>query len=732
MEKTKTSMMTRRHTLLLGIAAGATLPAIAACKPQGSSTSGGGATNSTSAANATSSGGAGSPTGLVATITFPGGNPAGGPFVFDIAAGNDIGSYTSFAGSFTQRCIRVRNAGLGNFFVDFRTDVGSNRLEVVFWNGEVFGQVPSGHVNDLPAYDCVISNNGSTIYSLSLPFHYWGCRWRYQSSRRPVIRTSDQIFLQNWLPPMSRQAARLEGYQGIIVPIPIPPLTNNPLTGNAPWTPFDPPNGKIYKDLALAVNVAAGATSITVSGGTVDRNDRVSIRLANGHWQTFLSLGLDGDTTFAVDKPFSFAAFAGTAAKVITMDMGLLMNNDGGGGGPGRPEIGIITDSQAEYLLTTGARQAAALDTIMAQAEMCASQWNSMFLPDSVTGAPVNYKQDAVRYASYTRNSIGNGPYGGSYYLIRGGAINTLWNNNATEHMANYFYVPYALTEDSYFAEAMQFAVQWDKGIDAYHKETDFGNLAADPTGNSGIVGPRPLWSYQAEPRNIGWGVRNTASAWNSAPENPPSWMLGKGYFASIGQDEAKIIDITLTKSTDTLQTVFRNPCTGDLVQVFETSYFLLSLAFAQWIGHPTGTGPQWKTPLVYFFDQITQLTNGTSGWNRQCPQITNEDPSTGVAAFSSIKNPAGHYRNWSEVWAARGAAYQSGPYANDPEPRCQQFASSVQNISIMLAAAMAAKSCGVPDATTACDWLNRLVDDSYPAPLFSVQYEMKWGFSGT
>ncbi len=668
---------------------------------------------------------------LVVEINFPGGAPVPS-ITFDIRNGKDMGNYISPSGKFTQRCIRVHNMALPNFFVDFRPDVGSDRVEVVFWNGEVFGSVASGHSRDLPAYDCVIKKAGAVIYTLGLPFHYWGCRWRYQSARRSSIRNPSQIFSEGWLPPMSARAARLDGYKGIIVPPAIPALTNNPCTGNPPWTPFDPPNGKIYKNLTLASGVAAGATSVAVSGGTVDRGDRVAVKLGNNHWQTFMSAGLDGATTFKVDKPFSFAAGAGAIAKVITYDMNLLCNNDGGGGGPGRPEEGLITDSQAEYLLTTGDRQAGAFNTMMAQAEMCASQWNSMFLPDSVTGAPVNYKQDAAHYGSYTRNSIGIGPYG-SYYLIRGGAINTLWNNSATEHMANYFYVPYAVTDDAYFAEAMQFAVQWDKGYDIYNKENAVGRLASDRTGNSCIVGPRGLWSYQAEPRNIGWGVRNTAVAWKSAPSAPPSWLQPQGYFATIGQDEAKLIDMKLTTSTDTLQTVFRNPCNNDFVQVFETSYFLLSIALADQVGLPHGSGPSWKKPLTYFFDQITQLTNGKSGWNRQCPQITNEDPNTGVLRFSSIRNPSGHYRNWGEVWAARGAtAYQIGEYAHDPEPRCQQSGSSMQNISIMVAAAGAAKSRGVSDAAAAFDWLNALIDDSYPARLIYVQFEMKWGFSGT
>ena len=100
---------------------------------------------------------------------------------------------------FAQRCFRVRSALLPNFFVDFRPDIqAGGRVEAVFWNGEVDPlklTVVSGHIRDLPSYAVTITNGGSTIYSATIPHHYWATRWRYQSADRPVILESGPRFL---------------------------------------------------------------------------------------------------------------------------------------------------------------------------------------------------------------------------------------------------------------------------------------------------------------------------------------------------------------------------------------------------------------------------------------------------------------------------------------------------------------------------------------------------------
>jgi hypothetical protein len=563
---------------------------------------------------AAASGGGGGLPALTAEITFPGGSPAGGPFTFDIATGTDVGSFVAPTAGFTQRCIRARNAGLANFFVDFRPDTSGGRVEVVFWNGEtdpVGLTVTSGYTRDLVAYTCVIKNAGTTIATYNIPFHYWGCRWRYNPTPRTAIRTPAQVFSQNFLMSMSAAAARLTGYSGVIVP-PNPPdiPSTNPVTGNPCWTPFDPPS-VTTGSTTLAAPASAGATSVTLSAPLADT--QCIIHLSNGTWQTF-SPG--GSTTLTLDKPLAASANNGATVYFASYDLSILINNDSGGN---RPEEGVITEWQAEYLLksTDVTRGPIAWNNMIQQAEMMGAQWEGHYLPDVQTNGPVNFRNDATRWASYTRRGGGT-PYG-SYYRIQGGPSNTVFNSSGgiAEHGANYFYIPYVLTEDPYYIEAMQYAHQDDKGYDIYGKENGIGHLGSDPTGASCICGTRGQWSYVAEPRNIGWGVRNTATAYATAQASPPSWMLPQSFYAEAGFNQAKLIDVLFTTSTNTFQTVFHNPCTADYLQLFETSYFLTALALANKVSLPTvspppystGSAPAWSTPLNFFFQQMTDVT---------------------------------------------------------------------------------------------------------------------------
>lgn len=147
---------------------------------------------------------------------------------FDMTDGVDMGIYDAPSGAFSQECIRVRHVAMPHFFVDFRPDTDSDRVEVVFWNGECFGDVPSGHYKDWPGYTAAIYRDGALLHTEEVPKHSWGTRWRWFSERRPLIRDAAAVFADGFLPRMSREAGRIDGYSGVIVPpvpIVVPPYT---------------------------------------------------------------------------------------------------------------------------------------------------------------------------------------------------------------------------------------------------------------------------------------------------------------------------------------------------------------------------------------------------------------------------------------------------------------------------------------------------------------------------
>ena len=579
---------------------------------------------------------------LTVDISFPGGVPTAAPLHFDLANGSDIGNYTAPSASFTQRCIRVRHASLPFFFVDFRPDISGGRVEVVFWNGECLGTVPTGYSRDLPAYNAAIKNSGVAIHREAVPFHHWGTRWRYQSATRPVLRSAAQVFAEGWLPHMSKKAARIQGYSGVIVPAVPRPLAK------PTWGVFQP------------IDNPAGATN-----------------------------------------------------------MGLLVPGDTGGE---RPEIGLVTEWQADYLLNG---TAASLNTLIQQAEMMGSECNSWYIPDQVTNAPINYKQDIAHYRAHMYNTA----YG-DYYWIRRGTVNSVNFHDADTHIPSCFYIPYALTEDPFYIEAQQFVCQYGIGWGIYQRENVYGGLATDPTGASGLNGAFTVCSYTGQIRSLGWGIRNLACAYKMSPANPPSWMLPRSYYAACSADYSQVINKLCTTNGDTLYQIFGQLGPDNYWQAFEQAYGIMGMSLADLVGMPTGSAPSWNSQLTFYFRFFDGITNGTSGWNRQCPQPHDLDS----ALFSSVKSPSKYYHSWTDAWNGTGVLLKKGAtFPNAASPGNQQ-GGSMGNCSQIAAACACAKSRGVPAATGALNWMNSFIDFNYPNNAdasMGIAFSMKCGFDG-
>lgn len=111
----------------------------------------------------------------------------------------------------------------------------------------------------------------------------------------------------------------------------------------------------------------------------------------------------------------------------------------------GRPDIGLITDWCGQYLA-----RGDNLATILAQAEASGSMpWHYR---DERTGRPINLAQ--YPKATIYENSGGNPTIP---VLVPASTEVTL----DTAHMPNMLLVPYVLTEDPYYLEAMQFQALW-------------------------------------------------------------------------------------------------------------------------------------------------------------------------------------------------------------------------------------------------------------------------------
>ena len=565
--------------------------------------------------------------GLAVEITFTG-VPISDTLVFDMAKGTDLGSYVAPTAGFTQGCVRARNSALPNFYVDFRQDAEGGRAEVVFWNGECAGTVPSGYTRDLPGYVATIKDDtGAIIHVETVPKHGWGSRWRWQSAKRPIIRTTAaKVFFDGFLPHMSPAAARIAGYSGLIVP-PVPS--------------------------------------------------------AVGAYSTFM----------AVDDPTG------------NRKLGLCCDVDRGGE---RPELGLLTEWQADWLLRGTASSLAAF---MEQAEMCSGDWG-WFLPDSVTGAPVDFKVDDAHYHMHPYQ---NG-YDADWYLIKYGARNGWDIHGGDSHVPNLFYLPWVLTEDPYYIEAQQFLVQYGTGGSVYQRDVVWPQ-----------VGSRVVCSYPNEQRTLGWGIRNLACAYTMSPAAPPSWLLPQSYYADVSADYSAVLNYFYNTSPLPRHAIFHTLSGDPYFQAFEQAYAVLGMGLADLVGMPTGAKPSWKTHLNFYFGFLEGITSATSGWNRQCPQphdVLADD-------LDALPSPS-----WASAWAMWQPLMQvtwGASFPNAPSPGNQQ-GGSMSNCSHIVAACAVAKSRGVPAATAAKAWMDEFIDFNYPNnsdASMGINFFAKCGFDG-
>ncbi len=715
---------------------------------------------------------------LSVTINFPGGDPVSGDIVYDIADGVDMGSYTAPTAGFTQRCIRVRNNSVPNYFVDFRPDVSGGRIEVVFWNGEVLGTVPTRTFRNLPAYTAVVKLNGVTqsdwrgVSTTSIPYHYWANRWRFQTALRPGIRTPSQVFSEGFLPEMSLAAARESGYTGVIVPtVPsIPSPANN--------------NGK------------NGDGSAMTSG-------------ADGYLYLFPMIPDD----------------------ITDRLWGISCAGDDGGY---RDEQGLITKWQADWLLN---ETDSSLNTIMQQAEFFACQANALFLPDQVNGGPINQKADLTRYSVSTynygsyylsvtggSNSLSSGGFFGSINTGGSGDVLTVssspfapilvgmvlksasisgitydgilpgtyivsqlsgatgdigtyqlsqvqtaspaamaalatvgeFRSKGEEHSPQILYLPWVLTEDPFYAEAEQYTANYGIQQDIYYKENLIGNLAGDPTGLSGVNGPftlPPALPGYTEERATGWGVKRIASCYVMSPTSPPSWLLSKANFAAYSSDLSRFIDyVQEANPTDQFYTVFNSVVfnsSGDTPQSFYKAYVAYCFGFADLVGLPVPAVPghaapsSWFDQLTYMFNFIRQTCDPalSSGFNCQSPiihdlgsyLITNLFGTSGCTVGTSTVPPSGTgcVTTYAGLETYSGAYNRdTSPYPSNPSPG--YIGGNAGNLGPLYAGAAVANSRGVTGAAAVQTWLGSMIDYSFPQPGYGISFNPQDGFTGS
>lgn len=277
-----------------------------------------------------------------------------------------------------------------------------------------------------------------------------------------------------------------------------------------------------------------------------------------------------------------------------------------------RPEIGLVTELQAQYLCTGNDAARAAF---FAQAEAAGTYpWN---LRDEKTNAPF----DTLAYPRATTYGDRAGdPYFRGAPVVRGGAQ---WDS---AHQPALSYLPFLLTGDPYHLEQMQLIA-------------------------SANVLWRP-WDYRyrtTQIRGEAWAMRTWAQVAKVTPTNVPKWMLPQAHWQKLLDTYLDWYLKTFVASQESTRSVFRTtmqtfgdsrdgPIEGAHTQPWQDDFLASVFGWMVLMGHS-----QWRPVFEWKIGSNIARTNGQSGWIRSvCTPV--------VMVMRSSKDVP-WVKTWKESW---------------------------------------------------------------------------------
>lgn len=282
-----------------------------------------------------------------------------------------------------------------------------------------------------------------------------------------------------------------------------------------------------------------------------------------------------------------------------------------------RDDIGLITEPQAEYVITGSAIARAAM---MAQAEASGSvPWH---MRDETAGGPVNFEKNPKLFWRPEGNVK---------------IAKTDWEID-TAHQPALTYLPYLLTGDPYYLEALQFACTWNFGMNSpeYRNYKDC------------VLGGYP-YTDVGQSRAWGWSIRTLAYAIRATPESVPAWLLPRAYWKTKLDANRAWFTMRFVENKAGMYRTFRSTASPWYIPAEGAAYpgntsidpwqdyfqgavyeQMLRMGFAEW--KPIA---DWKSGLVI------GLNGANSGWNRNTGtpyrlKLRNNDKEPWVDSFAA------------------------------------------------------------------------------------------------
>jgi hypothetical protein len=249
-----------------------------------------------------------------------------------------------------------------------------------------------------------------------------------------------------------------------------------------------------------------------------------------------------------------------------------------------RPEIGLITEAQAQYLCT-GSQ--AALDTLLAQAEAAGTYpWN---VRDEKTSAPV----DVFAYPRVTLY----GPQAGNPYIKAAAKTDAVAD---AAHQPALSFLPFLLTGDPYHLEQIQLIASWN-------------------------VIWRP-WDYRyrtTQIRGEAWSMRTLMQATKATPASVPKWLLPQAYWQKLLGSYLDWYLKTFVNNPEPPRAIFRTTeqgfggnegklVAGTFGYPWQDEFLVNVFGWMVLMGFT-----QWRPIFEWKIGSTIARTNGQSGWPR-------------------------------------------------------------------------------------------------------------------
>jgi hypothetical protein len=277
-----------------------------------------------------------------------------------------------------------------------------------------------------------------------------------------------------------------------------------------------------------------------------------------------------------------------------------------------RPDIGLLTEPQAQYVCTG---DAGALQILRAQAEAAGTvPWH---MRDENTSAPIDFRK-YPKACWYQDQKLGEP------FVLKVKSPVTVDG----AHQPALAYLPYLLTGDPYLLEELQFQATWNYG--------------------SCSLTYRPTLS---ETRQFAWDIRTLGQCARITPATVPSWLMNQAYWIQLLGVHRRYFETTYVESSSPAQAIFRatdnidaRPADGKLpagtwCEPWE-SEFLASV-----FGWLVSMGlSEWRKSFDWVIAGTVARTDNSSGWIRA--------RSTPYEMMLRAGSAAPFATTWAEAWS--------------------------------------------------------------------------------